>query len=86
MKPCFLDSSTKIFKALGVACGSGGGWSVYLFRGCCRRSWGGDVLGGLGGVIGGWLWGGQFLGGVVNCWRGVHAGGGLGAGLLSMGF
>ena len=39
------------------------------------------------GCFGG-LWGSQFFGGVVNYWRRVHAGGGggLGAGLLSMGF
>ena len=38
------------------------------------------------GCFGG-LWGSRFFGGVVNYWRRVHAGGGgLGAGLLSMGF
>ena len=62
MEPCFLDSSTKIFKALGVACGPGGGWGVYLFRGCCGRSWGGGVLGGCGGVS--FLVGLSIIGGV----------------------
>ena len=43
------------------------------------------VMVGGGGVLGGWVrslgaavGGGQFFGGVVNCWPGVHAGGGAG--------
>ena len=55
-----------------------GGMECIFISGLLQAIMGRGCFGGLDKVIGRRLWGGQFFGGVVNCWPGVHAGGGAG--------